>query len=159
MTRLRQIALQWAALGAVVITAGLAAPVQAQDRVNGEVLIILASDLPGVMDSRLRDVPALRRAPFDGYRSMQLLESPRIALAIDEPREVPLPNGRRIRLVLREITDTGRYRLNVSINRPGQQDYLPEMSVVASPGDPFFVAGQSFQVGTLVIGVRLNPRS
>ena len=87
---------------------------------------------------------------------MALLSSPRIRLRVGEPEEVELPNGRRVRLVLREVTSAGRFRLQVSINRPGQQDYLPEMSVVASPGDPFFIAGQSFQAGTLVIGIRLG---
>ncbi len=52
----------------------------------------------------------------------------------------------------------GRYRVRVSINRPEQNDYLPLLSVVASPGDPFFVAGQRHQGGTLVIGVRVGTR-
>jgi hypothetical protein len=30
------------------------------------------------------------------------------------------------------------------------------MTVVASPGDPFFVAGQSYKGGTLAIGVRIG---
>jgi hypothetical protein len=106
----------------------------------------------------LADLPALRRPPFDRYRSMELLSSPRITLRPGQPEEIPLPNGRRIRIVLRDITPEGRLRLQVSINRPGQHDYLPEMSVVASPGDPFFVAGQSYRSGTLVIGFRLGHR-
>jgi len=61
-----------------------------------------------------------------------------------------------MRLVLREITGNGRFRLQVSVNRPGERDYLPEVNVLTSPGDPFFIAGQSFQAGTLVIGVRLG---
>ena len=151
---------RWLGLTALAALGALAAGrAEAQDAVRGEVLIILASPEPGPTDAELRDVPALRRPPFDSYRSMRLLSSPRIRLAIDEPEEVELPNGRRVRLVLREITDNGRYRIRVSINRPGQRDYLPEMSVVASPGDPFFVAGQSFRSGTLVIGVRLARRA
>lgn len=144
----------------------LAASAQAQPRgkqpqaqpVPADVLIVLASNEAGAVDPRLANVPALRRPPFDGYRSMALLSSPRIELRVGQAREVPLPNGRQIRIVLREITAEGRYRLQVSINRPGQRDYLPELDVVASPGDPFFVAGQSFQSGTLVIGIRLGRR-
>jgi hypothetical protein len=30
--------------------------------------------------------------------------------------------------------------------------------VVASAGDPFFVAGQSYQGGTLVVGVTVDPK-
>lgn len=126
--------------------------------VPADVLIVLASSEPGAVDPRLADLPALRRPPFDGYASLALLGSHQIALRVGEPHEVPLPNGRHVRIVLREVTAEGRFRLQVSINRPGQQDYLPELNVVASPGDPFFVAGQSFQAGTLVIGFRLGRR-
>jgi hypothetical protein len=130
----------------------------AQRPVPADVLIVLASNTPGSIDARLANVPALRRPPFDSYRTMSLLSSPHIELRIGQPHEIPLPNGRQVRIVLREVTAEGRYRLQVSINRPGQQDYLPELNVVASPGDPFFVAGQSFQAGTLVIGFRLGRR-
>lgn len=157
------------ALAVAVTLAASAAPGAAAQRpakqraaaaqaVPAQVLIVLASNLPGVRDPRLADVPALRRPPFDGYTTMALLSSPNIELRVGEPREVPLPNGRRVRIVLREITAEGRFRLQVSINRPGEQDYLPELNVVASPGDPFFVAGQSYQAGTLVIGFRLGQR-
>jgi hypothetical protein len=127
--------------------------------VEGQVLIVLASQAAGAIDPRLANVPALRRPPFDSYASMALLESPRISLVENRELEVPLPNGRRIRLLLQGTTPDGRYRVRVSINRPEEQDYLPAMQVVAAPGDPFFVAGQSFQNGTLVIGVRLGRRS
>ncbi len=126
--------------------------------VPGEVLIVLASELPGVVDPRLAQVRALQRPPFNSYRSMALLSSPRVNLRVGQPHELELPNGRRMRLVLREITQDGRYRLQVSVNRPGQRDYLPEVNVVASPGDPFFIAGQSYQAGTLVLGIRLGQR-
>ena len=154
--RVAMSALFAAALALVPAVGGAQAPATA---VPGEVLIILAADVPGVVDPRLANVPALRRAPFNTYRSMALLSSPRIRLRVGQAEEVALPNGRRIRIVLREVTERGRYRIQLSINRPGQQDYLPEMSVVASPGDPFFIAGQSFQAGTLVIGIRLGGAS
>ena len=79
-------------------------------------------------------------------------------LRVGAPEELPLPNGRRMRIVLREITREGRFRLQVSINRPNEQDYLPEATFVTSPGDPVFVAGQSFRAGTLIIGIRLGAR-
>lgn len=127
--------------------------------VPAEVLIILASEAAGAIDPRLADVAALRRPPFNAYHTMALLSSPHIQLRVGQAREVPLPNGRRVRILLREITSEGRFRLQVSINRPGQQDYLPEMTVETAPGDPFFVAGQSYQEGLLVIGFRLGGRS
>jgi hypothetical protein len=48
--------------------------------------------------------------------------------------------------------------VQVSINRANEKDYLPVLYVIASPGEPFFVAGQKFEGGTLVIGVRVGER-
>lgn len=146
------------ALSLTMIAGSAAAQRGSARSVPGEVLIVLASELPGVVDPRLAQVRALQRPPFNSYRSMALLSSPRVNLRIGEAHELPLPNGRRMRLVLREITSDGRYRLQVSVNRPGQRDYLPEVNVVTSPGDPFFIAGQSYQAGTLVLGIRLGQR-
>ena len=62
-----------------------------------------------------------------------------------------------LRLKLLQTTPDGRYRIKVSINRPNESDYLPLLQVEAAPGDPFFVAGQAFDGGTLIVGVRLSP--
>ena len=148
----------------VGVVGAFGATAQAQERgasaaVPGEVLIVLATEADGVVDPRLQRVPALRAAPFDRYRSMALLSSPRVRLALNQPEVIELPNGRSLRLVLLEITSEGRYRVQISLNRPGQRDYLPGMSAVASPGSPVFIAGQSFREGTLVIGIRLDRRA
>lgn len=129
----------------------------AQERaVRGEVLVVLAKEEAGEIDSSLANVPALRRPPFNSFRSMRVLSRPRVDLRAGQPVEVSLPNGRKLQLVLQQVMPDGRYRMRVSINRPNQNDYLPLLQVVASPGDPFFVAGQSHQGGTLVIGVRVG---
>ncbi|MEM9192370.1 MAG: hypothetical protein AAGF12_24560 [Myxococcota bacterium] len=143
-----------AALGLFFVP-GLAA---AQNSVAGEVMVVLAKEDAGTIDPTLRNMPALRRPPFDSFRSMQVLSRPRVQLRVNTPATVNLPNGRRVQIVLQQVMPNGRYRVRVSINRPEQNDYLPLLQVVASPGDPFFVAGQSHQGGTLVIGVRVGTR-
>lgn len=130
----------------------------AQTSIPAEVLIVLAKQDPGTVDAELSQVPALRRAPFNAFRSMRVLSRPRVTLRVGTPTDVELPNGRRLRLNLQQVGSDGRYRIEVSINRPEQNDYLPLLRVVASPGDPFFVAGQSHQGGTLVIGIRAGER-
>lgn len=134
-------------------------PTQAAQEVRGEVLVILGSERAGEIDPALASLGALRQAPFSSFQTMQLLARPSIRLVVDEPLDIPLPNGRILRIVLASITPQGRYRVRVSINRPEQSDYLPLLEVVAPPGDPFFLAGQSFLGGTLVIGVRLGERA
>lgn len=123
-----------------------------------EVLVVLAKEEQGTIDPSLRDEPALRRPPFNAFRSMKVLSKPSMKLRVKQPKEIALPNGRKLRLAVEQVMPDGRYRVKVSINRPNQNDYLPLLQVVASPGDPFFVAGQSFQGGTLVIGVRIGQK-
>jgi hypothetical protein len=132
---------------------------QAPREVAGEVLVVLASERVGEIDPALATMQALRQPPFNGYHTMQLLARPSIRLTVGQPTMVPLPNGRVLQLVLDSITSEGRYRVRVSINRPEQRDYLPLLEIVAPPGDPFFLAGQHFMGGTLVLGVRLGERA
>lgn len=147
-----------ALVAAFVVAA--AAPAEAQGRtVSGEVLVVLAKEEAGEVDPALANVPALRRPPFNAFRSMRVLSRPSVQLRENQPVEVRLPNGRRLQLVLQQVMPDGRYRMRVSINRPNQNDYLPLLQVVASPGDPFFVAGQSHEGGTLVIGVRVGSEA
>lgn len=143
-------------LGAAIALSSLPAASAQNAPVRGEVLVVLAKEEAGEIDSSLANVPALRRPPFNSFRSMRLLSRPEVQLRPGTPVEVSLPNGRKLQLVLQQVMPDGRYRMRVSINRPNQSDYLPLLQVVASPGDPFFVAGQSHQGGTLVIGVRVG---
>ena len=76
---------------------------------------------------------------------------------VERDADVQLPNGRQLRISLQQVMPDGRLRVRVSINRPSQSDYLPLLQVLASPGDPFFVAGQAHDGGTLLIGITLAP--
>ena len=129
---------------------------EAQRATPGEVVVVLAKEAPGTIAPELAELTALRRPPFDSFRSMEVLERRALSLRVGTPAEVVLPNGRKLRIELQRIGPDGRFRVKVSIQREGEQDYLPLLQVVASPGDPFFVAGQSHEGGTLVIGIRLG---
>lgn len=129
---------------------------EAQRAVSGEVLVIHAKEEDGVIDPALSAITALRRPPFDAFSSMTVLSRPTVALRVNRATTLDLPNGRRLQLVLQQVMPDGRFRVRVSINRPEQNDYLPLLQVVASPGDPFFVAGQRYDGGTLVIGIRVG---
>ncbi len=133
-------------------------PSRAQSSVHGEVFIILASDAPGVIAPELAGIAALRQPPFSSYGSMALLGSHPVDLAVGSPVDIPLPNGRVLRVLAEARMADGRYPTRVSINRPGESDYLPVVSIAAPPCVPFFFAGQNFGGGTLVIGVRLGDR-
>ena len=135
------------------VPAGPAVPVRA------EVMVVLAGAAEGAVDPALAAIPALRQPPFDAYRSMSMLSRREVSLAPGQPVEVALPNGRQLRIELERTTPDGRHVVRVSITRAGQRDYLPLLQVIARPGEPFFVAGQSHLGGTLVIGVRTLART
>ena len=136
----------------LLASAGLAL---AESPVRGEVLVILAKEAAGDVDARLKEMPALQKPPFNGFKSMKVLSTTGVELTESKDATVSLPNGRTLQLKLLERMADGRHKVQVSINRPGKQDYLPLLTVIAS-GEPFFVAGQSYEGGTLVIGVRVG---
>ncbi len=142
-----------------VLACALATSADAQtSTVQGEVLVVLAHETEGSIDPALASISALRRPPFNAFHSMQLLARTPIQLTTTTPATVPLPNGRVVRLELDGQASEGRYRVRVSINSPGETDYLPLLTIVVTPGEPFFVAGQNWDAGTLVIGFRIGQR-
>lgn len=126
--------------------------------VPAQVVVIIAREVAGAIDPRLSGMSALREPPFSSFHSMDIWSEHALTLTQGVPVTVDLPNGRVIQLVLEEVTADGRNHVRVSINRREQSDYLPVLEVAAPPGDPFFVAGQNFMGGTLVIGVSLGRR-
>jgi len=126
--------------------------------VPAEVLVVLAKEEPGEIDPQLKKLTALRRPPFNSFRSMKILSRPKLKLTPGKDALVALPNGRRVKLTLLRVMPDGRYKVKAAINRPDKSDYLPLLQVVASAGDPFFVAGQTYQGGTLVVGVIVDPK-
>lgn len=126
--------------------------------VSAQVVVIIAREVAGAIDPRLDGMSALREPPFSAFHSMDIWSEHPLTLTQGVPVTVDLPNGRVIQLVLEEVTADGRNHVRVSINRREQSDYLPVLEVAAPPGDPFFVAGQNFMGGMLVIGVSLGHR-
>lgn len=146
---------------AIALSVSFAAPAfmsqaQAQAPVQADVVVILAKEAAGTIDPSLESMTALQRAPFNAFRTMTILDRKNERLRPGRDQDIRLPNGRTLRVQLQRVMPDGRYRVRVSIDRPEADAYLPLLQVVASPGDPFFVAGQSHDGGTLVIGITLN---
>jgi hypothetical protein len=133
-----------------------AQPSHAQDggKVLAEVLVVLASGEDGSVDPSLSHVRALKHPPFNEYKTLKLLSRSSLALPKDQAVELPLPNGRTLVLRLVARLPDGRAKVQLSISRPNRKDYLPLLEVIASTGEPFFVAGQRYEGGTLVLGIR-----
>lgn len=145
-----------ACLVALLLSATLAPSAHAEDSVAGEVLVILAKTDAGEIDPKLKELPALRKPPFNGFKSMKVLSTTAIELANGSASSIDLPNGSKLQLSLIERMSDGRHKVQVSISRPGKPG--KEITVIAS-SEPFFVAGQDHEGGTLVIGVRVGGTS
>ncbi|NLE46919.1 MAG: hypothetical protein GX614_00810 [Sandaracinaceae bacterium] len=154
-------AIKHALLTAVTLCALLAihAPALAEGSYEANVLIVLAKEESGAIDPALRNLSALSRPPFNAFKTMELLDRPKLALEPGGQSELVLPNKRKLRIELVQVLPNGRLRVKVSIHRPDQGDYLPLLHVVASENDPFFIVGQAYRDGTLVIGVRISSAS
>lgn len=160
----RAFATQVQRLALAAVFACLAASASAQApaaaaATQGEVFVVLAKAEAGTIDPALQSVTALREPPFNTYQSMQVLTRNNVALRPKQPVMVSLPNGRKLQLELLERLPDGRLKVRVSINLPGKRDYLPLLEVMASAGEPFFVAGQKHEGGLLVIGVVVGTRA
>jgi hypothetical protein len=125
---------------------------------TGEVLVVLASEAGGTIDPSLSRLRALKHPPFNAFKSMKILSRQSVSLNPDEPVAIELPKKRWLVLTLTSRLADGRAKVQLSINKPNKQDYLPLLNVIISAGEPFFVAGQKFEGGTLVVGVRLGER-
>lgn len=149
----------WVATWLLACALLLSAPVLAlaEDKTPAEVLVILAKE-SGATDPELQRIKALQKPPFSGFKSKKVLKKHSVSIGPTGPVEVALPNGRQLQLKMLEKLDDGRVKIQVSINKPKKKDYLPLLQVIASPSEPFFIAGQQFEGGTLIIGVQIGKK-
>jgi hypothetical protein len=144
--------------GSVARLASAAAPPGA--RVEVSVIHALKADGGASIDPRLRDLPQLTRdQPFVRYNVYRLLDRKDVPLERGKPVPYPLVNGRTLQVTLTDVTvESGgpRYHVRVEIGEPGKQAFLKLLEVTAGPNDPFFVAGQSYEGGTLFLELAMR---
>lgn len=122
-----------------------------------ELLVVLGSRDGTGIDPQLEPLAALRKPPFDGFTRQTVLERSELRIAPGDVRERDLPNGRKLRIAVRERLPDGRLRLSLAIHRAGKDDYLKDLNLTAAAGDWLFVVGQKHEGGTLIVGVRVGP--
>ena len=125
---------------------------------------------PGSIDKELRDVSAhTKDKPFVNYNVFKQLD--RKLLPLDKPVTYSLANGRTLQVTLATVVvpDAGtaagtaatekRYQLDTQISEltdAGKTAFL-KGHVTASANEPFWIAGQSFQGGTLMLELVVRP--
>ncbi|MFO0586718.1 MAG: hypothetical protein U0441_04235 [Polyangiaceae bacterium] len=131
--------------------------------VNMEVIVLHATNDGTGIDPKIGKIPELSKPPFSSYNSYKLLDRPKISVTKGSQSTVKLPNGRDMAVMLKDILapakkgDPTRYVVSTSIQKPGGNTFLPLLEVNAKAGEWFFVAGQTYKGGVLVIGVKVLP--
>lgn len=131
--------------------------------VNMEVIVLHATNDGTGIDPKIGKIPELSKPPFSSYNSYKLLDRPKISVTKGGQSTVKLPNGRDMAVMLKDILapktkgEVTRYVVSTSIQKPGGNTFLPLLEVNAKAGEWFFVAGQTYKGGVLVIGVKVLP--
>ena len=128
-----------------------------------EIVILHATNDGSGIDPKIGKMPALAQPPFSSYNSYKLLDRVKLPLAKGKSSTTKLPTGRDLMVALKDVVEPKkkgeprRYLVTASIQKPDGNTFLPLLEVNAKPGEPFFVAGQTYKGGTVVIGIKVNP--
>ncbi len=124
-----------------------------------EVMVLHATQTPGAgsIEPSIGNMPQLQQPPFSAWNTYRLLAKQSLTLQRGAPSSYTLPNGRILQITLEDITAGPRFKIAAAINQPGGNNaYLKLLEVTAPPNQTFFVAGQQFQGGVLIIGFTLH---
>ena len=146
------------ALASPAVVAQEAEPLQqpAPETLNVELIVLHGTNDGKGIDPNVGDMPELKRPPFSSYNSYKQLMKDRLSLVLAKSETRKLPNDRNI-LVTFKGKAGPKYTISVNIQKPNGPDYLPDLVVNGRKGERFFLAGQTYKGGILVIGVKLLP--
>ncbi|HHH11746.1 MAG TPA: hypothetical protein ENK23_06710 [Sorangium sp.] len=137
---------------------------RAQQAVAEVVVLHGTNDGKGI-DPSIGKLPQLKQPPFSSYDSYQLLKRSELSLKDGgAAATLTLPDKGRFKLALSGVQASKkhgrktRYKLRASIVKADGKTFLPNMNVNARAGDIFFIAGQKYKGGILVLGIRVRPK-
>lgn len=146
--------------GATSASASSSASAPAPAALNADVLVMHATNRGGGIDPRVKHLSAqLTKPPFSAYDTYKLLIDKRLPTPLGGGGELALPDGRTLRVTYKGLADSRsepRYKVVATISDPKGKDFLPLLEVAAKLGEPFFVAGQSFDKGILVLAIKMT---
>jgi hypothetical protein len=115
-------------------------------------LIHASNEGDGGADPRIGKLPK-----FGDYKAYRLLSRSTVTIQKSAPASTHLPNGRVLQMNLKDVK-SDRYIIDTSINQPDGTTFLPLVEVRATVDVPVFFAGQTYQGGMLIIGIKILPR-
>ena len=126
--------------------------------VNAEVMVLVGTDLPGggSIDPAIGHLPQLKKPPLSAYNTYRLVDKRTLPLELGKSETYTLVNGRVLQVTFVETTPDHGFHVKAAINQPGGHAYLKLLDLTAKPNEPFFVGGQSFGGGSLVLAITLR---
>lgn len=141
---------------------GSAAPAIPAATIQAEVIVLHATNSDAGIDPKIGKMPELQKPPFSAYNSYKLLDRAQVALTKGQATRTKLPNGSELMVTMKDELASAtkgepkKYVVSARIRKDGGSSFLPLLEVNAKPGDTFFVAGQKYQGGILVIGIKIQ---
>jgi hypothetical protein len=136
---------------------------QAEATISAEIVVLHATNDNSGIDPKLGKMPELGKPPFSAYNSYKLLDRMNLSVVKGKSSKATLPNGRDLMVSLKDIIagkkkdEPKKYVIGASIQKGSGDTFLPLLEVNAKAGETFFVAGQKYKEGVLVIGIKVNP--
>jgi hypothetical protein len=125
--------------------------------VNTEIMVMHATqESSGSIDAKIGSMPQLTKPPFSSYNTYKLIERKTLAVERGKPSSYALPNGRTLQVAVEALPEK-QYKVGASVSRAEGSSFLKVLEVKASPNEPFFVAGQTYNKGILVFAITVRP--
>ncbi len=143
----------------VAFALALTSDARAGNQATLDVMVLHATQTPGVgsIGPGIGNMPQLQQPPFSAWNTYRLLAKQSLTLQKGTPMTYTLPNGRILQITLNDVTMPGpRFKIEAAINQPGGGPYLKLLQVTAPANQTFFVAGQQYQGGMIIIGFTLH---
>jgi hypothetical protein len=136
-------------------------PAQAPASITSEILVLHGTNNNSGIDPKIGKLPELSKPPLSAYNSYKLLDRTSVTLAKGKPSTYKLPNGRELRVVYKDVNPQGkpgdpvRFVYTAIIEANGK--VVNSTDYVAKAGEWFWLGGQDYQGGGLVLGFKITP--
>jgi hypothetical protein len=126
--------------------------------VNAEIMVLHGKEVEGrgSIDPAIGHMPQLRQPPLSAYNSYRLLDKKILTLQMGRSGTYTLANGRVLQVTFVEPTPDHGFHVKAAINQPGGNAYLKLLELTAKPNEPFFVAGQTYEGGNIILAITLR---
>jgi len=138
-----------------------ASELQAPSKTTVATLVVLHGTNSGTgidpnIGNKIGKIDQLKEPPFSSYNSYKLVDDQRLSLDANGSWAVAeLPNSGKLQLRLIE-KQAQRFLVEASVSKPSGKKFLPSLQIKAPKGKVFFIAGQKYNKGILVLGVRIQ---